>query len=143
MLLDNFINKQYQGRSSVEYASNRVKAFLTTTVPKLQLQKILFINLRTYSSKFCPKCHLVVMVKGIRTNSIDNARFAYSRIPNRNELESSIKFYIIQCGLTGDYINMIIIQILVQGAFLFTEFEGVITFLVIFVYSFICSFELH
>ena len=52
------------------------------------------------------------MVKGIRTNSIDNAGFAYTWISNQNELKGSIKFYIVQCWLTGDYINMVIIQIL-------------------------------
>ena len=85
----------------------------------------------------------MIMVKGVRTNSIDNARLAYSWIPDQNEFESGVELNIVQCWLTSYYINLVVIEIFSEGALPLVKFERSLAIFVILVYSFICVFELH
>lgn len=57
----------------------------------------------------------MIVVKGVRANSIDNARLAYAWIPYQNEFEYGVKLNIVQCWLISDYIYLVIIQILSEG----------------------------
>ena len=76
--------------ASIENPCNRIKAFLTATVPKLQLVFLSCFSFSKQSShccKFCTDGHFMLLFKGVDADSLDDTALANSRIANQDELE--------------------------------------------------------
>lgn len=63
-------------RTSIEYPGDGIVPFLSTAVPKLELQERLLVKLSCYSREFSPQSHIMILGEGVVANTVNDAGLA-------------------------------------------------------------------